>query len=108
MRIKKDFNFALIREIKPKKEVSVGSLRFRTKTVGLVIGIVIPLVVLASLPWLWYYKLGFDTTKLNQKIIGLQDIDKQLQKRDGLKLQIRNQTRLQELTQKACVILSQC
>ncbi len=100
MRIKRDFNFTLVRETKPKREVSVGSVRFRTKTVGLVIGIIILLVVLASLPWLWYYKLGLDTVKLNQKIMDLQDIDKQLQKLNGLKLQLQNKKKLQEMTQK--------
>ncbi len=100
MRIKKDFNFALVRGPKLKKEVSVGRVRFQTKTIGLVIGVILPLVVVASLPWLWYYKLGLDNVKLNQKIIGLQDIDKQLQKLNGLKQQLQNQKKLQEMSQK--------
>lgn len=101
MRSKNNFNFSLVWENKLIKEASEGKFQFKAKDIVTLVSIVIVIVLISSLPWIWNYKLGYDLDKTNQRIIGLNDIDKQVQALNSLKKQVQNLNNVIGLTGKS-------
>lgn len=101
MRRKNNFNFILVWENKLKKEVSGGKFQFKAKDLVTLVSVAIGILLIASLPWIWDYKLGFNLANTKQLIVGLKEIDKQVQTLNALKSQVQNLNNVIDLTRKS-------
>ena len=101
MRRKNNFNFTLVWENKLKKEASGGNFQLKAKNIVTLVSVAIVIILIGSLPWIWNYKLGYDLAKIHQRIIGLNDIDKQVQSLNSLKKQVQNLKNVIDLTGKS-------
>jgi len=101
MRPKHNFNFAIAWGTQLKKESSEGKFQFQTKDIMIAVCIALSIVIIASSPWIWNYKLGLDLAKTNQLIMGLNDIDQQVQKLNTLKKQVQTLKNVNDLTVKS-------
>ncbi|MHB8124019.1 MAG: hypothetical protein ACYDEJ_00015 [Desulfitobacteriaceae bacterium] len=100
MRRKNEFNFAIAWETLLEKEALGGKKLFKTRDIITIICVALLIGVVACLPWLWDYKLGYDLGKTNQSIAKLNDIDNKVKKLNALKNQVQNLKNVLDLTVK--------
>ncbi|AET66672.1 hypothetical protein Desor_0997 [Desulfosporosinus orientis DSM 765] len=101
MRRKHNFNFALAWKAQLRKESSNGRFYFRTEEIIIFISVLLGLIVIASSPWIWNYKLNLDLTKTNNLILSFKNIDEKVQKLNTLTKQVQNLKSVSELSERS-------